>query len=247
MIVSNYTLTDGVRVSQTPLQRVRQDPSREEAQKASSVSPPAKGVISALVDGRTVLAAQESNRSEPSIRRSSNLSPGQGTPNNNSGANGELTPQEQAEVRALKQRDAEVRRHEQAHKLAAGPYAGPTSFEYVRGPDGQQYAVGGEVQIDVGREGSPEATIRKMEVIIRAAAAPADPSSQDRAVAAQAKQILQEAQAERREETAEEQGRSNDPVKALIDRAIKAYGRLAEDAPYIPPNALFPQAFNLIA
>jgi hypothetical protein len=78
---------------------------------------------------------------------------------------------------------------------AAGSLAkgGPT-YEYERGPDGKQYATGGEVQIDssVG-SGSPEVAIAKAQQIRRAALAPADPSGQDRAVAAQAAAMEQEA------------------------------------------------------
>ncbi|RMF77562.1 MAG: hypothetical protein D6744_11220 [Planctomycetota bacterium] len=110
----------------------------------------------------------------------------------------ELSEQEQAKVRELKQRDAEVRRHEAAHQAAAGPYAaGGPSFEYERGPDGHNYAVGGEVQIDTSPiEGDPEATIRKMQQVRAAALAPAEPSAQDRKVAAQAAAAAQQAQAE---------------------------------------------------
>ncbi|MCA8932648.1 MAG: hypothetical protein KDA49_09290, partial [Rhodospirillaceae bacterium] len=60
-----------------------------------------------------------------------------------------LTEEEQAEVDALKERDAEVRRHEQAHAAAGGAYAGQPTYEYQTGPDGNRYAVGGEVNIDV--------------------------------------------------------------------------------------------------
>ena len=58
----------------------------------------------------------------------------------------ELTDEEKAEVDELKDRDREVRQHEQAHMAAAGPYAkGGPSYEYTRGPDGKRHAVGGEV------------------------------------------------------------------------------------------------------
>lgn len=110
----------------------------------------------------------------------------------------ELTEEQQQEVRELKQRDAEVRRHEQAHKAAAGAHAngGPT-FEYQTGPDGKRYAVGGEVSIDTSPvAGDPQATIAKMQQIRRAALAPAQPSGQDRAVAAQAQSAEQTARAE---------------------------------------------------
>jgi hypothetical protein len=99
-----------------------------------------------------------------------------------------LTDEERQQVEELAQRDREVRRHEQAHKAAAGPHArgGPT-YEYATGPDGKRYAVGGEVQIDVSPvRGDPQATIAKMQQVRRAALAPAEPSSQDRQVAAQA-------------------------------------------------------------
>ena len=60
------------------------------------------------------------------------------------------------------------------------------------------YAVGGEVTIDTSPvKGDPQATVAKMEVVIRAALAPADPSGQDRSVAAQATQ--EEAQARQEE------------------------------------------------
>lgn len=109
-----------------------------------------------------------------------------------------LSEEEQKQVDELKRRDAEVRRHESAHKAAAGPHAsGGPSFEFQEGPDGRRYAVGGEVQIDTSPvAGNPRATQAKMQQIRRAALAPADPSAQDRAVAAQAAQAEREARAE---------------------------------------------------
>ena len=116
-----------------------------------------------------------------------------------------LTEAEEKTVRELKQRDIEVRAHEQAHKSVGGPYTGAVSFDTVTGPDGREYAVGGEVQIDASAvRGNPEATIRKMEIVIRAALAPAEPSPQDVQVAAQAQQTKLQAQAELRQERAEE-------------------------------------------
>ena len=99
-------------------------------------------------------------------------------------------------VQELQQIDRRVRQHEMAHKIAGGPYAGPPHFKYVRGPDGRLYAVAGEVSIDVSEERDPEETIRKMEQVIRAALAPADPSPQDRRVAAEAAQKLMKARME---------------------------------------------------
>jgi hypothetical protein len=118
-----------------------------------------------------------------------------------------LTPEDREQVRKLKERDAEVRRHEQAHKAAAGSYVqGGPSFEYETGPDGKRYAVGGEVQIDTSEvSGDPAATIRKMQQVRRAALAPGEPSAQDRAVAAQAEATERKARAELGRQRHEEQ------------------------------------------
>ena len=59
------------------------------------------------------------------------------------------------------------------------------------------YAVGGEVRISSAPvRGDPEATVEKAEQIVRAAMAPADPSPQDQAVAAQASQMAIQARLE---------------------------------------------------
>lgn len=106
----------------------------------------------------------------------------------------------------LKTRDREVRAHEMAHLAAAGPHArGGPSFEYERGADGRRYATGGHVNIDTSPiPGNPEATLRKAEAVRRAALAPAEPSPQDRRVAADAAAMVTEARmavvAEQREE-----------------------------------------------
>lgn len=108
-----------------------------------------------------------------------------------------LSEQELKQLSELKSRDREVRAHESAHQAVGAQYAGSVSYTYQRGPDGAQYAVGGEVSIDVAPvQGNPQATIEKMRVVRAAALAPAEPSGQDRAVAAQAMQLMLQAQAE---------------------------------------------------
>lgn len=109
-------------------------------------------------------------------------------------------------VAQLKARDREVRTHEQAHLSAAGSYAtGGISYNYQTGPDGQKYAVGGSVGIDTSPvSGDPQATIQKMQVVQRAAMAPAQPSSQDFKVASQASQMAAQARAELQTERAAE-------------------------------------------
>jgi hypothetical protein len=109
----------------------------------------------------------------------------------------ELSRAEQTEVVELKKRDREVRSHEHAHEAAGGAYSGSASYTYKLGPDGKRYAIAGEVPIDVsGVATDPEATIRKMQTVQRAARAPAEPSGPDLQIAAQAAAIERRARAE---------------------------------------------------
>ena len=114
--------------------------------------------------------------------------------------------QVQQVIAQLKSRDQEVRTHEQAHLSAAGQYAtGGIKYQYQTGPDGQKYAVGGSVGIDTSPvAGDPEATLQKAMVVQRAALAPAQPSGQDMRVAAQASQMMMQAQSEIRMQQFEE-------------------------------------------
>lgn len=114
------------------------------------------------------------------------------------GTDGEpLSPEEEDEVRKLQARDQEVRAHEEAHKAAAGDLAlsGPT-YDYETGPDGRDYAVGGEVQIALKSGRTPEETVKNAQRARRAALAPAEPSAQDLKVAAEAAQMEAEAMQE---------------------------------------------------
>ncbi len=116
-----------------------------------------------------------------------------------------LTEAERKEVQKLRERDREVRAHEAAHKAVGGSLASAPSFQTVRGPDGRSYAVSGEVKIDTSTvPNNPEATIRKMEIVRRAALAPSQPSAQDRQVAADAAAKAQQARIEKREQDAEQ-------------------------------------------
>jgi hypothetical protein len=99
---------------------------------------------------------------------------------------GQLTPEQEAEIMELRNRDSEVRAHEAAHAAAAGALGGGASFEYQTGPDGRNYAVGGEVPVEMAAGHTPEETIRNAAQLRAAALAPAQPSAQDRAVAAEA-------------------------------------------------------------
>lgn len=104
--------------------------------------------------------------------------------------------EEQLEIRDLAARDREVRAHERAHAAVGGQYAGAPTYQFERGPDGVNYAISGEVSIDVSKEPTPQETIQKAQIVRRAALAPAEPSPQDRRVAAQATRIESEAKQE---------------------------------------------------
>jgi len=136
----------------------------------------------------------------------------------------ELTEEQQREVEQLKQRDREVRTHEQAHAAAAGRYAnGGPQLEFTTGPDGRQYATGGHVNIDVGPANTPEATLIKAQVIRRAALAPADPSGQDRSVAAAATQLERDARKQIQEARQAELEAGKEEGSALSKRELAQY------------------------
>ncbi|WP_339896579.1 putative metalloprotease CJM1_0395 family protein [uncultured Gilvimarinus sp.] len=103
----------------------------------------------------------------------------------------------QQEITELAARDREVRAHERAHAAVGGQYAGAPSYQTARGPDGVSYAVAGEVRIDTSKvAGDPQATLDKALQVKAAANAPAEPSAQDRQVAAEASRMAADAQAE---------------------------------------------------
>ncbi|MBN2476999.1 MAG: hypothetical protein JXB62_20495 [Pirellulales bacterium] len=144
---------------------------------------------------------------------------------------GELTEEQQRQVQQLKTRDREVRAHEQAHLAAAGPYArGGASFSYQAGPDGRRYAVGGEVSLDTSPvSDDPEATIHKAQVIRAAALAPANPSAQDRRVAATATKMEAQARQELRRLRAEGKQEGTDGAgEAAEAGSIRVHGALGQ-------------------
>ena len=131
--------------------------------------------------------------------------------------------QEQLEIAELASRDREVRAHEQAHAAVGGAYAGAPTYTYSRGPDGKRYAIGGEVSIDSSPiPNDPEATLRKMELVQRAALAPAEPSAQDRRVAAQAAAQATQARAELAQLRREEATSATEERAALREERLAA-------------------------
>lgn len=136
----------------------------------------------------------------------------------------ELTPDEQREVRELRQRDMEVRAHEQAHVAAGGRYVTKApSYDYESGPDGERYAVGGEVSIDTSPvPGDPAATMEKAQVIRRAALAPTEPSTQDQRVASEARSMEAQARGELLQENRREMSASLEKVGDQAGEAADA-------------------------
>ncbi len=153
---------------------------------------------------------------------------------NNISESKEPKPQEKRKTEELKKIDSKVRAHESAHLAAgAGIVRGGASFTYTMGPDGKMYATGGEVSIDISEiPDNPEATIRKMQQVKRAALAPDDPSPQDRSIAAKAASIESKARAEAQSEKPksyninntkiyiQNQNPSDNPIGNLIDVVI---------------------------
>lgn len=152
----------------------------------------------------------------------------------------DLSPEAEAQLRKLKQRDAEVRAHERAHMAAAGGNAvGGPHYEYQKGPDGKQYAIGGHVDISLSSvDGDPEESEKNAQEVRRAALAPGQPSGQDRAVAAQAASMEAKAKTEKLEEKNDEQSDENSPVdeQKIADRAEKNFEN-AGDANYPQENS----------
>lgn len=162
-------------------------------------------------------------------------------------------PQLQQAVAQLKAIEEKVKAHEAAHKAAGGSMTGPISYSYTRGPDGRSYITGGEVPISVSPGKTPQETISRLQQAIRAALAPADPSPQDRAVAAQAAVELQRAQQQLSRaatpvnaETPAAQGEApaderlpetENTASGLTIQASKAYGNSAAPS---PPNPFQP-------
>lgn len=143
-----------------------------------------------------------------------------------------------AMVEQLKARDTEVRQHEQAHLAAAGGLAvSGASYTYQRGPNGVNYAIGGEVQIDTAPGRTPRETVERAERIAAAALAPAEPSGPDRAVAAQARQLELQARAELALQQAEATPAAGAPATVSAQALARAYQISPAAAPSFSTSA----------
>ena len=212
MLVSNYPNVS-INTANPPTEMARRDSLRrdlfepvKEAAAAAAEKPVATEDKNRSAANSSTVQLYDANGKETETQsaiegrdeRSSDQQGGQGESDSQQNSRQQQAEQrEQQELRELKSRDQEVRAHEQAHAAIGGQYAGAPSYTYERGPDGNQYAVGGEVQIDVSViAGDPQATIQKMQQVRSAALAPAEPSSADRRIASEALQRQMQAQAE---------------------------------------------------
>jgi len=142
-----------------------------------------------------------------------------------------LSEAERQEIRELEKRDREVRQHEQAHLAAAGGIAvSGANYQYETGPDGKRYAVGGEVNIALKKGSTPEETLRNAEQASRAALAPANPSSQDRKVATEAKAEANKARSEISQKgNKEKEDQSDKDVSQIQNEEISKAGLLSDE------------------
>lgn len=155
---------------------------------ASSASYP----VSSPGSATTAKGAGASANNDDTGRTATTGAPAAATASNGGKA---LTPRQQQQVTQLQAVDRSVRAHEAAHQAAGGGYTGGATFTYTTGPDGHQYATGGEVPIDAGSiPNDPQATIAKLRTVVSAALAPSNPSGQDRQVAADAQSRIVAAQ-----------------------------------------------------
>jgi hypothetical protein len=146
---------------------------------------------------------------------------------------GKLTPEQQEQVVQLQQRDTEVRAHEAAHQAAAGALGGGASFTYQLGPDGRQYAVGGEVPIEIGGGKTPQEMLSRARQVKTAALAPAKPSGQDLKVAASAAALETKALADiQRQRVEQAPGKEKPKEHEPQDPPARESG-----APVPPPDA----------
>ncbi|WP_293762255.1 putative metalloprotease CJM1_0395 family protein [uncultured Aquitalea sp.] len=151
--------------------------------------------------------------------------PGVSTPAGTGAAPGKpLSPDQQKQVNELKARDTDVRQHEQAHIAAGGAIvSGGANYTYQEGPDGKQYAIGGDVSIRMGSGDTPQEQLDNARKVKAAALAPVDPSGQDQSVAAQADLLISQAESQVNAQQAQQlQQSQNNPVTATATAIFQA-------------------------
>lgn len=141
-----------------------------------------------------------------------------------------LSDEDKKAVEKLKARDTEVRAHERAHAAAGGHMAGAPHYSFETGPDGQRYAVEGDVSIQMPTSKDPAVRLQEARQVKAAATAPARPSSQDMQVAAEAAKVEMEALAELRQESALKMCQSCGGIHGLERIQVEAASRSEDPA-----------------
>ena len=157
-------------------------------------------------------------------------------------APGQVSPEQQAQIAQLSKTDRDVRQHEQAHMAAgAGLVTSGASFTYTRGPDGRNYAVGGEVGIDTSEGRTPAETLARAQQVQAAAMAPAQPSGQDHSVAAAAAQMAMQARVDMAREQAQAAQSGAQPQSREQVSADKSSGASQHSDDMLPYGVLMYQ------
>lgn len=127
---------------------------------------------------------------------------------------------EEKKLQQLAARDAEVRAHEASHARAAGADAvSGIDFDYTTGPDGQMYATGGRIHLNIQPvPGNPAATMARASRLVNAATGVENPSVADLSAAADARQMRLEAARELSGQTVDSQNYSAEVSDAGNDR-----------------------------
>jgi len=135
-------------------------------------------------------------------------------------ATSQLSDAQLLEISKLKARDTQLQQHVQAHHAASsGVDVSSASFTYQRGPNGVNYAVSGDVKIDTSAPAAPEDRLAQAAMISDVALAPADPTPTDRAVAAKAQQMAQQARIEIMQQSSSASAQQADfPPKSNVSR-----------------------------
>jgi hypothetical protein len=181
---------------------------------ATDKAPPAPSTGAQPAPGST------SSGAPPTAARSTAADSG-GT--GSSGGPRKLSADDQRLVLELEHIDARVRAHEAAHQAAGGALTGAVHLDFVVGPDGRSYAVGGDVSIQIVSGRTPQETIANAEQVVRAALAPADPSGQDLAVASAALQLVAQAESAQLQQLTQSQAKAKPATQpAAQDRSLPA-------------------------
>ena len=176
-------------------------------------------------EGAAVASPSEPASDPPSLSRAAPLS----------GEVRELTPQDEAVIRALKRIERELMTREMEQSQAGGGVSGNARHLVETGPDGERYVTDGETSPSLVHGGTPEQQLVRARAVRRAALAPSTPSTRDLAVASEARRLERRAEAKVDQATAEVSQARDMPeidglseLQALLTREELASARRGE-------------------